>query len=199
MKGSEETSWDVAVVGGGIIGLSIAFRARQQGLNVVVLDRGGDGATRHAAGMLAPVSEAEVGHGELLDDGLESATAWPAFAAELGVALHTAGTLMVARDRDEAEALDRERAFREKLGLRVERLLPSAARRLEPALAPSVRLALHVPDDRAVDPRAVLDALRARVEVRQCEVSSLDEVAAETVVLAAGAWSARLCDVPVRP
>ncbi|HEV2787323.1 MAG TPA: glycine oxidase ThiO [Solirubrobacteraceae bacterium] len=196
-----EEEADVAVVGGGIVGLSIAFRAQQRGLRTVVLERhrAGAGASGVAAGMLAPVSEAEVGHAELLADGLEAARAWPAFARELDVELHTAGTLIVARDRDEAEALDRERAFREKLGLRVERLLPSAARRLEPALAPNVRLALHVPDDRAVDPRAVLDALRARVRVERTEVPSLDDVEAATVVLAAGAWSAQLADVPVRP
>ncbi|HEX8085701.1 MAG TPA: glycine oxidase ThiO [Solirubrobacteraceae bacterium] len=207
---AEGVKWDVAVVGGGIVGLSIAYRAQQRGLRVVVLDRGGDAASRHAAGMLAPVSEAEIGHGELLGDGLEAAGAWPAFADELGVALHTAGTLVVARDRDEAEALDRERAFRERLGLTVERLLPSAARRLEPALAPTIRLALHVADDRAVDPREVVAALAARVEVREpAEVAEVGEgearlasgevVVAETVVVAAGAWSAKLADVPVRP
>jgi glycine oxidase len=118
---------------------------------------------------------------------------------------------MVARDRDEAEALDRELAFRERLGLRVERLLPSEARRLEPALAPNVRLALHVPDDRAVDPREVLAALAARVEVREgADVAALgaaggvtlrsgEVVDAERVVVAAGAWSCELADVPVRP
>src|SRR3712207_3141897 len=82
---------EVAVVGGGVIGLAIAFRAQQRGLSVVVLDRGDESASNHAAGMLAPVSEAEVGHAELLDDGLEAARAWPAFARELGVALHQAG------------------------------------------------------------------------------------------------------------
>ena len=196
---TREREWDVAVIGGGVIGLTIALRAQQAGMSAVVLDRGGDAASRQAAGMLAPVSEAEIGHAELLADSLEAAAAWPEFARELGVELHAAGTLLVARDRDEAEALDRERAFRERLGLRVERLLPSAARRLEPALAPSVRLALDVPDDRAVDPRAVHDALRARVDVRHEEVASLDDVGAEQVVVAAGAWSARLADVPVRP
>jgi glycine oxidase len=194
-----ESEWDVAVVGGGVIGLTIALRAQQRGLKVVVLDRGGDAASLHAAGMLAPVSEAEIGHAELLDDTLAAAAAWPEFARELGVELHAEGTLLVARDRDEAEALDRERAFRERLGLPVERLLPTAARRLEPALAPGVRLALHVPDDRAVDPRAVLEALRARVDVRETTVASIDEVRAEHVVVAAGAWSAQLADVPVRP
>jgi glycine oxidase len=199
---------DVAVVGGGIIGLAIAERAARAGLRVRLHEREtlGAGASRHAAGMLAPVSEAEVGHTELLDDGLAAAAAWPAYAAELGVELHTAGTLLVARDRDEAEALGREQVFRERLGLRVERLLPSAARRLEPALAPTVRAALHVPDDHAVDPRAVLDALvrRAReagAELREhAPAERLDDLEADTVVLAAGAWSASLLpDLPVRP
>jgi glycine oxidase len=210
---------DIAIVGAGVVGLSVAFRAQQRGLRVVVLerDRAGGGATHHAAGMLAPVSEAEVGHADLLDEGLAAAAAWPDFAEELGVELHTAGTLIVARDRDEAEALDREQAFRERLGLRVERLLPSAARGLEPALAPAIRLALHVPDDRAVDPRDLLTRLHAAVlaagaQVREgaavaaigedgeVRLASGEVVHADTVVLAAGAWSAPLlADVPVRP
>ena len=192
---------DVAIIGAGIIGLSIARRAAREGLSVVVYDRGGAGAgaSNVAAGMLAPVTEAEFGNPELLELGLAAAERWPAFAAELGVPLHTAGTLIAARDRDEAEALEREHAFRDRLGLRVERLRPSAARRLEPALAPTIRLALHIPDDHSVDPRAVLAALAADVEVVQRDVASLDDVEAETVVVAAGAWSGTLADVPVRP
>jgi glycine oxidase len=199
---------DLAVVGGGVIGLAIADRALRAGMSVTLFERGrlGEGASHYAAGMLGPVSEAEIGHGDLLEDGLRSARLWPDFARELGVPLSTAGTLHVARDRDEAEALDRELAFRERHGLRVERLLPSAARRLEPALAPTVRLALHIPDDHAVDPRAVVAALAARVrdagaDVRDGEpVTSLDDVRAGTVVLAAGAWSAQLMPgLPVRP
>ena len=192
---------EVAIIGGGIVGLAIAHRARRTGLRAVVYERDaiGSGASGVAAGMLAPVTEAEFGNPELLELGLAAAARWPAFAAELGVVLHTAGTLLVARDRDEAEALDREHAFRERLGLRVERLLPSVARRLEPALAPTVRLALHVPDDHAVDPRAVLDALAGDVEVRRGEVASVDDLDAQHVVVAAGAWSGRLADVPVRP
>jgi glycine oxidase len=198
---------DLTVVGGGVIGLAIADRAARAGLTVTLHERGrlGEGASFYAAGMLAPVSEAEIGHAELIEDGLQSARLWPAFADELGVPLYEAGTLHVARDRDEAEALDRELAFRERHGLACERLLPSAARRLEPALAPTVRLALSVPDDHAVDPRVVIDALarRAReagVDVREgSEVTSLDALEGESVVLAAGAWSGQLLDLPVRP
>ncbi|MEA2256244.1 MAG: glycine oxidase, partial [Solirubrobacteraceae bacterium] len=53
-------TYDVAVLGGGTIGLSVAWRARARGLDVIVLDRGalGAGASHVAAGMLAPVAEA---------------------------------------------------------------------------------------------------------------------------------------------
>ena len=77
---------DVAVIGGGAIGLGVAWRAAERGLSVVVLDPGSPGAASGvAAGMLAPVSEAEYGAAgrELLGLGLESARRWPEFAREL--------------------------------------------------------------------------------------------------------------------
>jgi glycine oxidase len=133
------------------------------------------------------------------------------------------GTLLVARDRDEAEALDRELALRARFGLRAERLRPSAARRLEPALAPTVRLALDVPDDHAVDPRLTVAALaraaeragavlRPHAEVAEIKAGegvvlagTRELVRAERIVLAAGPWSGALpglpddARVPVRP
>jgi glycine oxidase len=221
-------SYDVAVLGGGTIGLSVAWRARLRGLSAVVVDRGplGAGATRVAAGMLAPVTEADAGERELLALGMRSARDWPAFARELGEAsgldcgLRAVGTLVVARDRDELEAVDREIALRARLGLPVERLLPSAARRREPALAPTVRGAFLAPDDHCVDPRAVGAALaaaagRAGVVLRPGTAVERVEPAAGAVVLAGGerllagqivgalgAWSGGLAGaapVPVRP
>jgi glycine oxidase len=213
---------DVAVVGGGIVGLFAAWRARERGLSVVVLDAGDDEGVAWpvAAGMLAPTSEAQFGDAGLraLELGLAAAARWPSAARELGEAsgidpaLRASGTLVLARDRDEAEALDRERRFREERGLRVTALLPSAARREEPALAPTLRAALDVPDDHSVDPRRVVAALRCvlgdavrggarAVELGEDGVAleSGETVAARRVVLAAGAWSGALVDVPVRP
>jgi glycine oxidase len=204
---------DVAVVGGGVIGLAAAWRARQRGLEVVVLDRGdfGAGASRVAAGMLAPVAEADLQERELLGLNLESARRWPSFADELrdvtgvDVGYRACGTLLVARDRDEAEHVERERAVRERMGLRVERLLGSEARRRERALAPSLRLALALPDDHAVEPVRVIAALveactRAGVVLRSgVEVRDVAALPAERVVVAAGSWSAALGHVPVRP
>jgi glycine oxidase len=233
---SSRTSIDVAVVGGGIIGLAVAREARARGLSVAVFDRGelGAGASRAAAGMLAPVAEAEFGAAgrRLLELGLASAAMWPRYAAQLagesGIdpGLRRSGTLVVARDADEAEALERELAFRVEQGLRVERLRPSEARRREPALASTLRLALDVPDDHSVDPRRTVDALvraaqRAGVQLRPgtsvAEIATSggrvngvaladgERVDAASVVVAAGAWSSTLdglpaaAGVPVRP
>jgi glycine oxidase len=179
---------DVAVVGGGIIGLATAWRACQAGLSVTLLERArtGEGTSHVAAGMLAPVAEVEFGEAarHVLDLGLRSAAMWPEFAAELedrsglGVGLRQTGTLVVARDDDEARELERQLAFRESLGLRARRLLPSAARELEPALAPTIRLALHAPDDHSVDPRLVLAALRRACELAGVKVREQAQVAA---------------------
>ncbi|HVW18146.1 MAG TPA: glycine oxidase ThiO [Solirubrobacteraceae bacterium] len=216
---STEHTTDVAVVGGGLVGLATAWRAAQRGLSVTVLDRGalGEGASRAAAGMLAPVSEAEADELPLLRAGLASVARWPAFAAELHEASGLdpghlrCGTLIVARDADEAAWLERELALRERLGLRAQRLLGSEARRREGGLAPGVRLGLDVPDDHAVDPRAVVASLAAACEragvvlrpgeeVVEHDATSVttaagERIAAGRVVLAAGAWSG----APVRP
>jgi len=201
---SQSEHHDVAVVGGGVIGLAVAWRAAQRGLRTVVLDAGEDGAWRYAAGMLAPVTEAEFGEDALLALGLRAADGFPAFCAELGVDLRREGTLVVARDRDEAEELERLYEHRCALGLAVERLRPSQARRAEPALAPTVRLALDVPGDASVDPRALVAALaeaveRAGGELRRERVTDLTTLPADQVVVAAGAWSGTLGALPVRP
>ena len=198
---------DVLVVGGGIIGLSAAWRVQQRGLDVLVVDAGLDGAWTRAAGMLAPVTEAEYGEHSLLRLGLASAERYAAFCDELGVELRAAGTMVVARDRDEAEALDRLNEFRTGLGLTAERLRPTEARRREPGLAPTVRLALDVAGDRSVDPKALVAALRERVPTRDARVAEvvpgtgvrLDDgelLAAGHVVLAAGAWTSQLAGIP---
>jgi glycine oxidase len=218
----EQGKPDVAVVGGGPIGLASAWRAAQRGLRVCVLDAGEPGAWQVAAGMLAPVAEASFGEDELLDLSRRAADGFPAFCAELAQAsgidpaLRRSGTLVVARDRDEAEELDRLLAFRQRLGLDVERLLPTRARRAEPALAPTVRLALDVAGDHSVDPRRLVAALREAVrraggEVRDgarvvaarpgaVELADGTVLEAGAVLVAAGAHTGRLATgVPVRP
>ena len=219
------SSFDVAIVGGGVIGVTVAWRAAQRGLSVTVLDRGalGQGTSRVAAGMIAPISEARPTEQPLLALSLASAALYPAFVAELADAARTdpgylgCGTIAAARDADEAEALDRELAMRRSLGLPVQRLRASEARRLEPALAPGLRLALEVPDDHAIDPRKLTEALGiaaaesgaqlrpetgvsgvelARGRVRGLRLADGSAVSAENVIVAAGVWSGQLAGIP---
>ena len=204
---------DISIIGAGLVGLASAWRLAQRGARVVVHEAGtiGGGASHVAAGMLAPVAEAEVGEAgrRLLALSLRSLERWPGLAAELleatGIDVGLLfGSLLVARDADEAEALERELAFRAARGLEVERLRPSEARRREPALAPTLRLALDVPRDASVDPRRVVEALALACRAAGVELREDDRVAdvrdlPGRVVVAAGAWSAQLADVPVRP
>jgi glycine oxidase len=211
------STYDLAVAGGGAIGLACAWRAAGRGLRTIVLDAGDPGAWQVAAGMLAPVTETEPGESAALELGLRAARGFAEFCAELGedIGHRTTGTLLVARDRDEAEALERSLAFRRGLGLEVERLRPSQARRAEPALAPTVRLALDVPGDHSVDPRRMVAALaaafeRAGGENRRARVTSAFEgglrletgevVRAAKVLLATGTGHVDAPDpVPIRP
>jgi len=223
---NRSSSFDVAVVGAGVIGLAVAWRAAQRGLKVIVLERGAEPARETssvAAGMLAPISEALATEVALMRLGLASVNAYPEFVEELhdATGMDTGylrcGTLLAARDGDEAEALERELALRERFGLAVHRLRPSEARLREAALAPTLRLALEIPDDHAIDPRkltaALADALTAaggelRLGATVASVETAGEratgarladgerVAAEQVVVAAGPWSSSLDGIP---
>ncbi len=217
---------DVVVAGGGLIGLSVAWRAAQRGLSVTVVDESpGSGASYAAAGMLAPVTEAAYGEERLLALCRSSLERYPSFVAEVSaasgveVALRTAGTLLVGFDADDMWALDELHAFQVELGLEAERLTSSAARRREPSLTPRLRGALHVTGDHSVDPRRLHAALlraaeacgvrveRARVaavchdSTRVTGVRLVDdrELRSDHVVVALGAWSGALPGVPPVP
>ncbi|SEP13500.1 glycine oxidase ThiO [Trujillonella endophytica] len=217
---------DVAVAGGGLVGLSVAWHAARRGLSVTVVDDApGSGASRAAAGMLAPVSEAGYGEEALLRLCLASLERYPAFldalAAATGVRvpLRTAGTLVVGFDDDDVRALADLQRFHGELGLEVHRLPGREARRREPGLSPRVRGALHVAGDLSVDPRELHPALLAAAEAagvrvvraraagllrdggRACGLA-LDgggEVRAGAVVLALGAHSGHLPGAPALP
>ena len=190
----------IAVVGGGIIGLAVAWRLVRRGADVTVYDPGrDDGAWWVAAGMLAPGGEAAFETEALAGLMLESAKRWPAFAAELAketghdLGYEESGTLSVALTADDAAEARRLWAYQ---GLR-----PTALRDLEPELSPRVRAGAHAPHDRQVDPRRVVAALRSTLAGRivNRHVAGLGEVGADTVVVAAGCGTAALTGLPVRP
>ena len=163
---------DVIVVGGGVIGTAIAWRAARAGLAVTLIDPGGDDPGRDdkaslvAAGMLGPVSESVFGEQDLLNLNLHAVGRFPAFnqeleeAAGLRTGLRTEGTLAVAYDSGDLAALDRLTDFRHSIGLAAERLDARQCRRLEPFLAPSTRGGVLAAGDLSVDNRRYLAALR---------------------------------------
>ena len=217
---------DVVVAGGGLIGLSVAWRSAQRGLSVTVVDDApGTGASYAAAGMLAPVTEAAYGEEALLRLCLDSLQRYPGFVAELAsaggveVPVRAAGTLLVGFDEDDVRALRALNAFQQELGLETETLTGRECRRREPSLTPRVRGGLHVPGDHAIDPRelhrALLAAaaaagvrvLRAGIESVRVEAGRATglrladgaELSGDAVVLALGAGSASLPGAPSLP
>ena len=194
------TVGDVVVVGGGVIGLGIAWRAALAGLEVAVVDDApGRGASWAAAGMLAPVTEVHHGEHDLLELNLAAAARWPGFAVELeerasrSVGYRRCGTLIVARDADDNAALADLYDFQRSLGLEVQRLRSRECRQLEPGLAPGVRGGILAAGDHQVDNRALVAALlvaceRAGVRRRSGRVAAVRVSGDRTrgVVLAGG-------------
>jgi glycine oxidase len=182
--------FDAVIVGGGIIGLSCALRARQRGLDVVVLERAspGGGATSAAAGVLAPDPETP-GFTALAR---RSAELWPAFADELGDVGYTrCGSLIVFFGGE-----------RPPLG--GDLLDPDSCRALEPGIAADCTGGIVADDDAQVDPRRAVaalvgllgDAVRTNVDVVDVdpefvELADGTRIGGERIVLAAGAWSSR--------
>jgi glycine oxidase len=157
---------DVAIVGGGVIGLASAWRLAGRGVSVAVVDPApGSGASGVAAGMLAPVTEARLGEEALLRLNHASWARWPDFAAEVtsasgrSIGYRADGTLMVALDADDRAVLDDLASRHRAMGLAVEPLRGREARRLEPGLAPGVRSGLLATGERSVDPAALVAAL----------------------------------------
>jgi glycine oxidase len=175
---------DVVVVGGGVIGLSCAWRLAQRGARVAVVERGepGCGATRVAAGMLAPVGELTFGEPELLELTLAAARLYPEFVAELESAsgedtgYEQLGALHVALDRDEAAQLRRVHDLQRSLELEAEWLPPRRCRELEPGLTPSFHGGVLAPGEAAVDPRALTLALVSALHAEGAEVRTGTEV-----------------------
>jgi glycine oxidase len=156
----------VAVIGGGVVGLTLAWRLAADGHRVDLYDdRPGSGASHAAAGMLSPAGEAWFGEDALLRLGAESLRMWPAFAEELSRAgtldvwLRRTGTLLVGCDDADAADLDRTRGLLRRHGLAAEPLTRREARAREPALSSAVRRGLLV-DDLSVHNRRVVEALR---------------------------------------
>lgn len=181
-------SVDVAVVGAGVIGLSIAWRLAARGMSVAVFDRGtaGTGTSLAATGMLAAAAEHEPGGDQLLALALESQALWPHYRqmledeSGLSIDYRDEGTLLVANNRDEVERLRFRLELQQRCNLDAQWLTGPQARALEPGLRSSVAGGILCKGDHQVDPRPMVAALSRAFRARggmlfeNCDVSALD-------------------------
>lgn len=223
------TGYDAIVIGGGIIGCSVAWRLAQDGRQVALLERGrvGGEASSAAGGIFIPEAEPDLSP-DLLRFWDTSNRMYPSFVEEVRAATGEAfefrvnGRLVVAFDEEDVARLRRRFELQEPSGIRAEWLSGADARAAEPALSPEVQAAIFFPDHGLVDNPRLTHALgtavrRAggdlfenrlvtglrihggRVEGVQTPVG---EVRGELVVNCAGSW-AGLVDPharqPVRP
>jgi glycine oxidase len=182
---------EAVVVGGGVVALAVAYELARRGLQVLVLARDDlpGVATRAAAGMLAPTSEADLTEGPVVELELDSLGRYPGFVAGLealtgrACGYRTEGTLWVALDRDQLGELDRLAAFQRAKGLAAERLDAEAVTAREPHVSGRAIAGLFVAGDHQVDPRALAGALEAAVEklggrsARGCRVTRVEHAA----------------------
>ena len=215
-------SWDVVIIGGGIIGLSLSIALRKHGATVLIVERGEPGReASHAAGGMLVDCPLET-HAALQSLATASARMYPEFAYELEVEsgmkvdLRDHGAIVFPR---EEQLHEWEEAWRASVAIR------ARARELQPGLASTSRPAFFV-KERSVDPRALTTAAFKAAKSRRVDFSSGNEVTSVTiadgratgvattksifsaanVVNCAGAWSGQIafgpitpCTFPIRP
>ena len=174
----------VAVIGGGVIGLSIAWRLGQLGAAVSLFEAGicGREASWAAAGMLAAQIETEPTEEGLLPLARDSQRLWPDFAAELEgvtglpVGYRTEGTMMVALTRDDAEKLRFTHDLHRRMDLPIAWLSAAEVLAREPHLNPRLSGGVFSPLDGQVDNRLVAAALVKACRAVGCSINENSRV-----------------------
>ena len=208
---------DVLIIGGGVIGLSIARELHKKGVKrITLLEKGvaGRESSWAAAGMLGPQVEANEG-GTFFDMMLESRDLYPPFADELldetgvDIELDRAGTLYLGFTQEDTNELRERFEWQKKAGLPVEYLSAEDACKVEPFISTETSEALLFPNDWQVENRKLLDALRRYAEIKGIEIRENTRVErlvvdsgkvtgaetdngtflADKTVLATGAWT----------
>jgi glycine oxidase len=218
---SPKQTANVAIVGGGVIGLTIARALALRGVrDILIIERAtlGTEASFAAAGMLAPQAEADSSN-EFFRFTCQSRDMYVHFAASLfdetgvDVELDTTGTLYLALTEHDQSEIDQRCDWQTRAGLPVARLTATDAHALEPGISPAVQGALHFPLDIQVENRRLLTALANSVDklgVRTISEMSVESLQVEkdrvnglqttrgflscaTVVVAAGCWTSFIC------
>ncbi|MDZ5078309.1 glycine oxidase ThiO [Nesterenkonia sp. HG001] len=161
----------VTVVGAGVVGLLSAWQLRREGHAVTLIaPEIARDASYAAAGMLAPISEVQYGQDRLYPLMTAARAEYPAFLATLAAAVDAPtgwrenGTILLAADRSDRDAVADLVAVQQAHGMAVEPLTSGQLRRREPALAPGISKGWDVPSDHQVDPRMLASCALAALE-----------------------------------
>lgn len=215
----------VLIIGGGVIGLSVARELHKSGARkVTVVDRGivGQEASSAAAGMLAPNAETDE-TGDFYRFSSESKNLYPNLARELfeetgiDVELDCSGTFNLAFSENDSEELKKRFKWQNDAGIVVEQLSSEEILKAEPFVSPLVRGGLFFPNDWQVENRKLIAALRRYTELNKIELienTGIEELIvencrvlgaraanltlkADATVLCAGAWTSlvRFCEL----
>ena len=217
MSYRNEKKTDILIIGGGIIGLSLARQLHKKGFKrITILEKGATGreASYAAAGMLAVQAETDQPDA-FFEFCHNSNKLYPQFSEELrdetgvDIELDKEGTLYLAFNKADESELRRRYEWQKKARLAVEKLSAIETHKLEPFVSPDILGSLYFPDDWQVENRQLLHALEKyaglnEIEIREnAEVKNLliannkivgaeterEKFPAERVVLATGAWT----------
>jgi glycine/D-amino acid oxidase-like deaminating enzyme len=209
-------SYDIIIVGAGIVGAACALECARAKLKVLVIDRGCIGGGTTAAGM---------GHIVVMDDS-EAQFALTSYSRKLWLELRPelpadveyelCGTLWVAADNEEMEEVRRKEHYYQQRSVRVEVLDSAGVKQFEPNLRDGMAGGLRVPDDGVLYPPCAARFLLERACEQGAKVQlgiSVEDftidggvtlangsrISAGRVVNAAGPWSPSLTPgLPVR-
>lgn len=218
---SMKKSSECLIIGGGIIGLGVAYELAVRGVSVTLIEQGewGGQASSAAAGMLAPLKEF-ASPGPLLDMGMESLRLYPEWVRRieeesgLHVDLEQSGLLTVACTDEERERLWQKYQWQTAAGIALEWLEEREARNREPLLSPHLTAALYSPEEGHVNNVQLLQALVRACQARGVQLlqgvsvtgflrdqdkvcgvrTSKGDCFASHTVVTAGAWSGLLAE-----
>jgi len=213
-----QSTTDVVIVGGGVIGCAIAYYLSKSGVDVAVFDRGeiGAEASSAATGLLAPLGPLS-GPGPFADLLLTSFALFPELAPELeeasGIKLEyeQTGALRIVRNPKQISNLRKRMKAWQPLGLQMHWLTGDEARQQEPLLTPDVCAAIYAPEESQIKASQLVKAFSCAaanygtnfynhreitgIQQRSSRVTNVytaqgESFACNHLVIATGAWAA---------
>ncbi|MFF2445485.1 NAD(P)/FAD-dependent oxidoreductase [Neobacillus sp. NPDC058068] len=211
--------FDVAIIGGGVNGSSIAYQLSKMGRKVIIIEKGrlACQASSAAAGMLAAQAEIEQ-DGPLFQLALKSQAMFATLSSELfeytGIDIEyvNKGMLKIAETEQLAFEVKKQVIFQRNWDPTITWLNTKEIREMEPSLSPSVSGGMYLPNDGHVHPAKLTKAFAKAAEYFGAEIREHTEVVSfvyengqvkgvkttngvihsEQVVVATGAWAAKL-------